>query len=149
MLKREAKAIADRYFYNEWNIPDKMLYIERIMDGCRTEEQVMNICRWGEDVMDGYTSLIGRVCDKKYGTLAYVRITTKFINNTLKTISDLRKHTERTMKKLNSKVCRDCAFLTNVKDSEREKDNVMGGCFSTGHITTTDTKACDSFVENE
>ena len=148
MFEKKATTIADRYFYTEWNVPDKMLYIERIMDSCRTEDQIMNTYRWGEEIMYDYMSQISRVCDG-YDTITYVRIVDKFNGNTLKVVSDLRKHSEKAMKKLNDRVCRDCAFLTNVKDSEREKDNVMGGCFSTGHITTTDTKACNSFVENE
>ena len=40
------------------------------------------------------------------------------------------------------KHCGDCAHMTNVKDEDRDKPNVMGGCFITGRITYTDVVGC-------
>lgn len=48
------------------------------------------------------------------------------------------------MEKMKQCCCRDCKFLTNVLEKELDNDNVMGGCFIDGHITFTDTKACNN-----
>ena len=48
------------------------------------------------------------------------------------------------MEAINEK-CGHCLHLTNVFDSDRPVDNVMGGCFIDGHITFTDCKACNNF----
>lgn len=45
--------------------------------------------------------------------------------------------------------CRDCEYLTNVFGDEIDKDNVMGGCFIDGHLTTTDTVACKKLEKRE
>ena len=47
------------------------------------------------------------------------------------------------MEAINEK-CGHCLHLTNVFDSDRPVDNVMGGCFIDGHITFTDCKACEN-----
>lgn len=48
---------------------------------------------------------------------------------------------------MEEKTCRDCEFLTNVMNPERQNDNVMGGCFVDGHVTFTDAPICKYFKE--
>ena len=43
--------------------------------------------------------------------------------------------------------CGDCEHLTNVSDEDRLVPCVLGGCFKTGNLVTTEKAACRDFEE--
>lgn len=45
------------------------------------------------------------------------------------------------------RTCGQCCHLTNVPDERRSVPNVMGGCFVTGIIVSTDLNSCKDFEE--
>ena len=60
MTRRNAYRKADEAFYNEHQIPDKMLYIKRIMDGCETLTQFASAYVWGHKVIENLANMISR-----------------------------------------------------------------------------------------
>ena len=53
--RRKCDEIADALFYNEIKVPDKMLYIERVMLSCVNRKQLDSAYEWGKKVItDAY-----------------------------------------------------------------------------------------------
>lgn len=80
MLTRKCYEIADAIFYNEEKIPDKMLYIERVMLSCVTREQLDSAYKWGKRVITDVYGMVSRRL-AKYDSPEYIRISSRFLRN--------------------------------------------------------------------
>ncbi len=80
MLTRKCYEIADAIFYNEEKIPDKMLYIERVMLSCVNREQLDSAYKWGKRVITDVYDMVSRRL-AKYDVSEHIRISARFLRN--------------------------------------------------------------------
>lgn len=78
MTRRKCYEIADAIFYNEEKVPDKMLYIQRIMLSCTTREQLASTYGWGRKVIDNISDTVSDRVYKKYGLWEHIIISGRF-----------------------------------------------------------------------
>ena len=52
-------------------MPDKMLYIERVLDSCKTEDQLDITFKWGTNLLWKYCDCIERELDKYNSCIAF------------------------------------------------------------------------------
>lgn len=81
MLRRACEKIACKLFYKEFALPDKLIYFERVMDSCETEEQLNAAKKWADSVLDGILGLVHRITEKKYDLSEQIWINGKFFRN--------------------------------------------------------------------
>lgn len=83
-MNRKEKNTAHKLFYNEYRMPDKMLYIKKVMDSCTTIEQLGNAYMWGVNVIWKFYDVMCEPCSC---------IVTLYLTNMTKEISeDLSAH---------------------------------------------------------
>ena len=51
MTKRQVKDQCYEDYYHKYKVPDKMLYIMRVMDSCKTKEQLDATFKWGDKLV--------------------------------------------------------------------------------------------------
>lgn len=90
MTIRKCYEIADAIFYNEEKVPDKMLYIERVMFSCVTKEQLAAAYKWGKGVINGINSAVAERGCKKYELYDDLIIFDKFDKNCTSVLSQLK-----------------------------------------------------------
>lgn len=77
---RKCYEIADALFYNEMKVPDKMLYIERVMLSCVSREQLDSAYEWGKRVItDTYGAVDRRLFN--WDSADLIRISGRFFRN--------------------------------------------------------------------
>lgn len=81
MLRSACEKIACKLFYEEFALPDKLIYFERVMDSCETEEQLNATKKWAEGVLSGILGLVRRITEKKYELSEQIWINGKFFRN--------------------------------------------------------------------
>ena len=90
MFTRKCNKIADAVFYNEERIPDKMLYIERVMLSCENRGQLDSAYAWGRSVIDNIYQKMSRVLCRKYALSDWIRISGRLLRNTNAVSAQLR-----------------------------------------------------------
>ena len=81
MLKKKCQEIADSAFYNELRIPDKMLFIKKVMASCKTSKQLTSTLEWGRKVIYNAWELHDQNAFDKYDAITAFRINSKFADN--------------------------------------------------------------------
>lgn len=78
---RKCYEIADALFYNEMKVPDKMLYIERVMLSCVNREQLDSVYKWGKRVITDTYGAVDRRLSKEGDSADFIRISGRFFRN--------------------------------------------------------------------
>lgn len=90
MTIKKCYEIADAIFYNKEKVPDKMLYIERIMFSCVTKEQLAAAYKWGKGVISGINGTVAERGSKEYNPCDDLIIFDKFDRNCTSVLSQLK-----------------------------------------------------------
>ncbi len=53
-MSRTDNAVICEVFYSQYKMPDKMMYIKKVMDSCKTQEQLDAARKWGIKVLWGF-----------------------------------------------------------------------------------------------
>ena len=93
-----------KLFYSDYKMPDKMLYIQKIMDSCNTQEQLDSTLKWGKNVLWNFQHVIDNAADGR------LSVQLKIINRIQNLENELVKYYKNLSKNLP---------LKNVKDKSR------------------------------
>ena len=76
MSRAENKLICE-LFYSEYKMPDKMMYIKKVMDSCKTREQLDAAYKWGIKVLWAFHDVMVKDKFSFYITLSLIDRTEK------------------------------------------------------------------------
>lgn len=100
MLRKKCQEIADKAFYNEFLVPNKMIYIKKIMESCKTESQLDDVLKWGKECIFNIWRLHDRNIREKYSTCDAIYITGKFGSNMKLIIKDITRYYGELLRKM-------------------------------------------------
>lgn len=63
-MNTKQKKVLYNLFYEEFQMPDKMLYIKRVMDSCKTNTQLESARTWGHKVLWKYYDVMKKRLDR-------------------------------------------------------------------------------------
>lgn len=70
-MRTKQKNVLFDLFYTKFKMLDKMLYIERVLDSCKSEEQLDITFRWGTRLLWKYYDCIDKELDKYNSWIAF------------------------------------------------------------------------------
>lgn len=97
MNKRREK-IAYNYFYHEFDMMDKFLYIKRVMDSCKTHDQLDIAYKWGNDALWKFYDVFYKKYKDKYGFCEWLDIQEYFFSRTCKITRELLAYSTKLLK---------------------------------------------------
>lgn len=98
-MNTKHKKVLFNLFYEEFKMPDKMNYIKKVMDSCKTQQQLDSTLKWGKKVLwQNYDVMKMRL--DKYDTCFSISITFRMIDMTTELCNELAKHHIKLLKKI-------------------------------------------------
>ena len=80
-MNTKQKKVLYNLFYEEFQMPDKMLYIKKVMESCKTNKQLKSARTWGKKVLWQYCDVMNRRLNK-YDTCFVIPIASRMISMT-------------------------------------------------------------------
>ena len=87
-MRTKQKKVLYNIFYEEFKMPDKMLYIKRVMDSCKTNNQLESARTWGHKVLWKYYDVMHRRLNK-YDTCFLIPISFRMIDMTEELVNEI------------------------------------------------------------
>ena len=79
------------FFYEMFHMPDKMRYIEKVMDSCKTIEQLNMVKEWGNKILWNHCDII-RSKLKEYTPLISFQVSQNIITRIKKLTNHINEH---------------------------------------------------------
>lgn len=98
-MNAKQKKVLFNLFYEEFKMPDKMNYIKKVMDSCKTQQQLDSTLKWGKKALWQNYDMMDRKLDK-YDTCFSISITFRMIDMTTELSNELVKHHIKLLKKI-------------------------------------------------
>lgn len=87
-MNTKQKKVLYNLFYEEFQMPDKMLYIKRVMDSCKTNKQLESAQTWGHKVLWKYYDVMNRRLNK-YDTCFLIPISFRMTDMTEELVNEI------------------------------------------------------------
>ena len=98
-MRTKQKKILYNLFYEEFQMPDKMNYIKKIMDSCKTEVQLESTLHWGTKVLWNHYDVMHKRLNK-YDFCFLLPISLRMIDMTEELKKELVRYYEELLKKI-------------------------------------------------
>ena len=87
-MNTKQKKVLYNLFYEEFQMPDKMLYIKKVMDSCKTNAQLESARTWGHKVLWKYYDVMNRRLNK-YDTCFLIPISFRMTDMTEELVNEI------------------------------------------------------------
>ena len=92
MSKRKAKDQCYEDYYHKYKVPDKMLYIMRVMDSCKTKEQLDAAFKWGDKLVRHIYDIASDKFAKDSTCREFLAYDNIFRSNTFAAVGELHRY---------------------------------------------------------
>lgn len=74
----KSEKIVYEAFYKTYKMPDKLLYIKKVLQSCKTSEQLYKVKEWGRHILEMYRLDFSNKAMNKYGMLRCIEMDNEF-----------------------------------------------------------------------